>query len=58
LGAAYLAGLAVGFWSSQQQIAAQWRVEREFIPSMSQDERLQRLALWHRAVTRAGAWAN
>ncbi|HEY8100446.1 MAG TPA: glycerol kinase GlpK [Burkholderiaceae bacterium] len=58
LGAAYLAGLAVGFWSSQQEIAAQWQVERQFLPSMSQNERLQRLELWHRAVDRARSWAN
>jgi glycerol kinase len=58
LGAAYLAGLAVGFWSSQHEIAAQWQVERQFVPLMSQDERLQRLELWHRAVERARSWAN
>jgi glycerol kinase len=58
LGAAYLAGLAVGFWSSQQEISAQWQVERQFTPAMSQDERLQRLELWHRAVERARSWAN
>ncbi len=56
LGAAYLAGLAVGFWSSQQEIAAQWQMQRRFEPAMSHDERRTRLALWRRAVQRSQAW--
>ncbi len=56
LGAAYLAGLAVGFWSSQQEIAAQWRVERRFEPAMAADERKAHMDLWRRAVRRAQAW--
>lgn len=56
LGAAYLAGLAVGFWSSQQEIAAQWRMERRFEPAMAADERKARMDLWRRAVQRAQAW--
>lgn len=58
LGAAYLAGLAVGFWDSKEEIAAQWHVQRRFEPSMSVDERTQRLDLWHRAIERAKAWAE
>lgn len=58
LGAAYLAGLAVGFWSSQQEIAGQWQMERRFDPQMSADERQQRLALWRRAVERSRAWSE
>jgi glycerol kinase len=57
LGAAYLAGLAVGFWSSREEIAAQWQVERRFEPRMSADERAQRIATWRCAVERARAWA-
>ena len=56
LGAACLAGLAVGFWSSQQEIAAQWRAERRFEPAMTDDERALRMATWDRAVRRALAW--
>lgn len=56
LGAAYLAGLAVGFWSSQQEIAAQWQMERRFEPMMKSNERNTRIALWRRAVQRAQAW--
>jgi glycerol kinase len=56
LGAAYLAGLAVAFWDSQQEIAEQWQIERAFAPQMSQDERQQHLYVWHRAIQRAQAW--
>ena len=58
LGTAYLAGLAVGFWSSQQEITAQWQMERRFVPNMSADERAQQLRTWRRAVQRAQAWAE
>ena len=56
LGAAYLAGLATGFWESQEQIAQQWAVEREFQPQMSADERDRLYAGWRRAVDRSRAW--
>ena len=58
LGAAYLAGLAVGFWSSTEQIAAQWAVDRIFLPEMGAERREQRLAGWRRAVSRAREWAT
>lgn len=53
LGAAYLAGLAVGFWKSKQQIAKQWQVESTFKPKMKAKERQQLLAGWHRALKAA-----
>lgn len=56
LGAAYLAGLAVGYWQSREEIAAQWQMERRFEPMMSIDERTQRLVSWRRAVQRAQHW--
>ena len=58
LGAAYLAGLAVGFWSSQEELSAQWQMGRRFAPAMAGDERAERLALWRRAVERARAWID
>jgi glycerol kinase len=58
LGAAYLAGLAVGFWSSMEEIAAMWQVERRFEPSMPARERTERLLQWRRAVERARGWAS
>src|SRR3546814_706116 len=56
LGAAYLAVLAGAFWSSTEEIAAQWQMERCFEPHMNADERTQRLHTWHRAVQHAQAW--
>jgi glycerol kinase len=58
LGAAYLAGLAIGFWSSQDEIARQWAVEKTFEPHMSADQRDALYAGWKRAVDRAKAWAE
>lgn len=56
LGAAYLAGLAVSFWASKEEIAAQWQMDKRFEPNMGADERAQRLHIWRRAVQRALAW--
>lgn len=58
LGAAYLAGLGVGFWSDAATVAAQWRAARRYEPQISADERESRYAIWQRAVTRARAWAT
>ena len=58
LGAAYLAGLATGFWSSQDEIARQWRLERSFEPAMSADQREALYNGWKRAVERARQWAE
>lgn len=58
LGAAYLAGLAVGFWPSVESLASQWRRDRLFEPAIGDDERAERLARWHKAVERARDWAD
>lgn len=58
LGAAYLAGLAVGFWESQAEIADRWRVERQFAPEMDQERRGALYRGWKRAVERAAQWAE
>ncbi len=58
LGSAYLAGLAVDFWSSQEEIARQWAVEHTFEPKMSMNEREALYAGWQRAVERAKSWAK
>ncbi len=58
LGAAYLAGLATGFWSSQEEIAAQWQVARRFEPAMGEDRRETLMATWDRAVARSRRWAE
>ncbi|MBK8029812.1 MAG: glycerol kinase GlpK [Chloroflexi bacterium] len=53
LGAAYLAGLAVGFWGSAEEIGRQWAVERTFEPTMSADQRESLYTGWKRAIERA-----
>ena len=58
LGAVYLAGLAVGFWRSPEEIAAHWALEREFTPKMSADQREALYAGWRKAVERARGWAE
>jgi glycerol kinase len=56
LGAAYLAGLAVGLWSSPAEVAKLWRAERRFEPGMAAEERAARMHQWSRAVDRARRW--
>lgn len=56
LGAAYLAGLAVGYWESQEEIASQWAIDRSFEPTMSDEDRDQLYAGWKKAVKAAMAF--
>jgi glycerol kinase len=56
LGAAYLAGLAVGYWRSTDELRAQWQVDRVFEPVMGADERVARMARWRKAVGRSLDW--
>ncbi len=58
LGAAYLAGLATGFWSSLPALAAMWEVDRVFEPHMSKDRRDELYARWKKAVERSLRWAE
>ncbi len=58
LGAAYLAGLAVGYWSGKEDVVRNWATDRTFIPSISVQERDRRLAGWDRAVRRSFDWAR
>lgn len=58
LGAAYLAGLAVGFWKNIADIQQQWQAEKEFIPSMPATRRDALVNGWQRAVKAAIAWAD
>ena len=58
LGAAYLAGLAVNFWSGTDEMVSQWQIDRRFEPQMSPDARASKLARWHKAVGRSGDWAD
>lgn len=58
LGAAYLSGLAVKYWSSMEEIKRQWQLDREFIPGMSEKEIASLVNGWRRAVKAAEAWAE
>lgn len=58
LGAAYLAGLACGFWSHRDDIARQWQAAAKFTPAMSAEAREALRARWHDAVKRASGWAG
>ena len=58
LGAAFLAGLAVGFWQDKAEIAAIWKVDRAFQPAMPQETREAKYQGWTRAVERARRWED
>ncbi len=57
LGAAYLAGLAVGYWTSREEIARNWAADQRFLPHMDPARREELFAGWRRAVARAAGWA-
>ena len=56
LGAAYLAGLAVGYWKKPQEIAAQWQVEQRFDPKMPRSQAAALRERWKKATERAKDW--
>jgi len=58
LGAAYAAGLAVGFWESLEEIATHWEEDRTFVPSMEPAVRDRYWRNWHKAVERSMGWVE
>ena len=58
LGAAYLAGLAVNYWSNISEIRKQWKIDRTFSPQIEESETLSLIKGWNRAVNAAKAWAD
>jgi glycerol kinase len=58
LGAAYLAGLATGFWTDVEDIRVQWQPDMRFYPNMQEDERKSLLYGWQKAVRAAKAWTE
>ena len=58
MGAAYLAGLAVGFWSDTEEVMKNWAIDRSFQPSITDEERAGRIKGWNKAVKRAYDWAR
>ena len=58
LGAAYLAGLAVNYWSNIKEVKQQWQMDRTFSPQIPESETLSLIRGWHRAINAAKAWAD
>ena len=58
LGAAYLAGLAVGYWKDMDDVKENWKLERTFEPNMAENVRTLNINGWHEAVKRSAAWAK
>ena len=58
LGAAYLAGLAVGYWKDMDEISGQWQVEKTFEPTMESSEKNQLIKGWQRAIKAAQVWSE
>ena len=58
LGAAYLAGLAVGYWESTEDIRSNWAIDKRFTPWMDEERRVKLLKGWHKAVKCAELWGE
>jgi glycerol kinase len=58
LGAAYLAGLAAGFWRNLDEVKSKWQCEKTFSPQMKDGRRTELVSLWHKAVGRSRDWAS
>jgi glycerol kinase len=58
LGAAYFAGLSVGYWKSIEEISSQWKVSGRFTPNMQEELKKEKLQLWQRAIHAVLAWSK
>jgi glycerol kinase len=58
IGAAFLAGLAVGFWESREEIQSLWTADRSFTPEMDSKQRDRLVHFWHKAVDRSKNWVE
>lgn len=58
MGAAYLAGLAVGYWKDKEEVVKNWAIDRTFAPQIAEEERTKRIKGWNKAVTYAYDWAK
>lgn len=56
LGAAYLAGLAVGFWNNQEEIASHWKIQQQFNPQMEESKRKEQRKSWQQAIKCVKLW--
>ena len=58
MGAAYLAGIAVGYWEGKEDVVKNWAVDRTFWPDISEEERERKVRGWNKAVKHAFDWAK
>lgn len=58
MGAAYLAGLAVGYWSDKEDVIKNWAIDRVFTPEITEEERTKKIKGWNKAVRYAYGWAR
>ena len=58
MGAAYLAGLAVGYWKSKEDVVKNWAVDAVFEPAIEEEQRQERIKGWNKAVKYAYGWAK
>ena len=58
MGAAYLAGLAVGYWKSKEDVIQNWAIDRTFTPEISSEESEKKVKMWKKAVTYSFNWAK
>jgi len=58
MGAAYLAGLAVGYWASKEDVIKNWAIDRTFTPELSANDAAAKVKTWKKAVTYAFNWAK
>ena len=58
MGAAYLAGLAVGYWQSKEDVIKNWAIDRTFQPNIEAADREERIAGWNKAVKCSYGWAK
>ena len=58
MGAAYLAGLAVGYWANKEEVIKNWAIDKKFEPEVEEEERQKRIKGWNKAVKYAYGWAK
>ena len=58
MGAAYLAGLAVGYWASKEDVIKNWAIDQTFKPQISEEERAEKVIGWNKAVKYSYGWAK
>ena len=58
MGAAYLAGLAVGYWKSKEEVIKNWEIDKVFTPQICEEKRVKQIKEWHKAVGCSYGWAK